>query len=116
VEGVWVNDFIVAIAKAYWEAHFPNSPFLAEALLQNAPLNVEQNSAGAYIYLPQFEELKIPTVVPRLWSGLSAFVNDGTILLIVIVYVEDGAINTIELAAPQDDCPSLVKNWRFEVK
>jgi hypothetical protein len=115
VEGIWVNEFILAIAKSYWENHFPNLPFLAETILQKERLDIRQNSAGAYVDLPRCEELKVPRTVPRLWSDLSAIVNDGTTFLIVIVFVEDGAVTTIELAAPQDDCPDLVKNWKFEV-
>jgi hypothetical protein len=109
-----LNQFIKKILELYFEAVFPDEPNREFHISESNFTIYNWTVAGAYFELEQHKNLCVPTVNPeRLWSSVNFDLNDKTVNVGVIVYIEGGYVETIEVFAALNDLPDEITSFEL---
>ncbi len=107
-----LRGLVDAIIAYYWERNWPT---IARHAITTEKLAYQSCSpAGAYIELPKLSELAVPAVRPHLILTGLWIKFDGSALVDALLYVENGMISMVELAAPLDDFPVAFRSFDLQ--
>jgi hypothetical protein len=101
------------IIALYFGAVFPNEPRDRSKIDHNMFFVDQWTTAGAYINLKRRPEFKVRGHAARLWSGTWFDLNDCSVSAAIIIYVEDGYLTTIEIAAAGAEFPDKITSFEL---
>jgi hypothetical protein len=102
------------IVELYFEAVFPTERPNKSKIDPSMFLIDQWTTAGAYIELRRRLEFKIPgQEAARLWSGIWFDLNDQLVPVAIVVYVENGYLKTIEIAAAGMELPEIITSFQL---
>jgi hypothetical protein len=108
-----MEEFAAAIIQGYIGGVSSREEIRNELRIAGGIVVRDQSTAGAYIELPKCAVLKLDRPSKkRVWTGLVARVNSSH-LVNILLFINEGQIDLIELTAPLDDFPDQVDSFKF---